>query len=205
MKETDIKKGAEIEAEHLESLKKYLKPGVNLKTVARTIAKDHLNENKDYYNTLKAIGLKDSKSNYAIHKTAPPYNKEGKTNFNIRNKPGVYIIYKLTASGRQALKYVGFSRSDVYKALYRHLQEWKDPKQTRVTFKQYNNIRVKVIYCKNGQIAKKLEGALILKYKPLRNINKYADFIIDESERKILKELGQIKPGIYELEGDLPF
>lgn len=150
-------------------------------------------------------GLSETRTPFVVHKASAPYNKEGKTTFNIRNKPGVYLIYKKTASGRQALKYVGFSRSDVYKALYRHLQEWKDPSQTRITFKQYNNLLVKVIYCRSGEIAKKLEGALILKYKPIRNINKYKDFITDETDRALLKKLGQIKPGIYELEGDLPF
>lgn len=205
MNKKDIEKGATIEAEHLKSLKKYLKPGVNLKNVARTIAKDHIKEDKNYYNKLAKSTLSETRTPFVIHKAKPPYNAEGKTNFNIRNKPGVYIVYKKTASGRQALKYIGFSRTDVYKALYRHLQSWEDPKQTRITFKQKNNLLVKVIYCKNAETAQKLEGALILKYKPLQNINKYKDFIIDETERKLLKQLGQIKPGIYEMEGDLPF
>ena len=149
--------------------------------------------------------MNKTRTPFVVHKTKPPYDSKGKTTFNIRGKPGVYIIYKKTASGREALKYVGFSRTDVYKALYRHLQNWDDPKQQRITFKNLAGIVVKVIYCKNSQTAKKLEGALILKYKPIRNINKYSDFIIDESEKELLKQLGQIKPGIYEYKEDLPF
>lgn len=204
MNKADLKKGTKIELEHSKSLKKYLKPGVKLKDVARDIAKDHLKESPQYYKKLALIetGLKDeNKINLVVNKALPPYNNKGKTTFNIRNKPGVYLIYK-----NSELLYVGFSASDVYKALYRHLQEWNDPKQQRVTYKQIKGIKVRVVYTRTGAKARSLEEALILKHKPPHNINKYDGFIMDNQNKDVLKEFTESpKDSIYMEPGDLPF
>lgn len=138
--------------------------------------------------------------NFAIDKKRPPYNDSGKTNFNIRNKPGVYLIYK-----GADIVYIGFSASDVYKALYRHFQKWKDKRQQRIVFDNLKGITVRVVYCKNGSKARSLEGALIIKHRPELNINKYEGFITDEKEKALLKELDNTHPGIYIYKGDLPF
>lgn len=153
----------------------------------------------------KRTSLKDSKLKFVVHKTFNPYDEKGKPAFKIRNKPGVYLIYqKSKKTGKNIVKYVGFSRTDLYKTMYRHLQSWADPTQYRATFNP-NNVTVKVIYTDNGTTAKRLEGALILKYSPIRNINKYDGFILDEKEKAMIKDLEETQPGIYTYSGDLPF
>lgn len=202
MNKTELKKGTAIELEHSKSLAKFLKKGVRISEVAKAIASDHLQEDKNYYKKLALIepGLKD-KPGLIVQKALTPYLENGKTRFNIRNKPGVYLIYK-----SRSLVYVGFSASDVYKALYRHLQEWNDPTQQRITYKDLKKITVRVVYTKTGSKARQLEEALILKHKPPHNINRYDGFIMDEANKKALQEFTDApKEGIYNYAGDLPF
>lgn len=199
---SQLKKGTLIELEHSKSLKKFLKPGVKMKDVAKAIATDHLKEDENYYNlAILKPGLKDNKPSLVVQKALSPYLDNGKTRFSIRNVPGVYLIYK-----NKELVYVGFSASDVYKALYRHLQSWTDKHQQRITFKSEKGITVRMVYTSSGAKAKQLEGALIIKHKPPLNINKYDGFITDEKEKQLLKEFESApKEGIYQFEGDLPF
>ena len=51
--ESAIKKGTEIEMEHAETIKKFMRDGVSVKEVARAIAIDHLEESPTYYEDLK--------------------------------------------------------------------------------------------------------------------------------------------------------
>lgn len=200
---SQLEKGTLIELEHSKSLKKFLKPGVSMKAVAKAIATDHLKEDKNYYKKLSLIepGLKEKNPGFVVQKAQTPYLDNGKTRFNIRNVPGVYLIYK-----NSELVYVGFSASDVYKALYRHLQSWNDKHQQRITFKSEKGITVRMIYTNSGAKARKLEGALIIKHKPPLNINKYDGFITDESEKKLLKDLEEAKiHSVLNSEEDLPF
>lgn len=197
-----LKIGTAIELEHSKSLGKFLKPGVRIIEVAKAIASDHLREDKNYYKNREKIetGLSD-KTTLVVNKAQSPYLENGKTRFNIRNKPGVYLIYK-----SRSLVYVGFSASDVYKALYRHLQEWNDPNQQRITYKNLKNITVRVVYTKTGTKARQLEEALILKHKPPHNINRYDGFIMDEKNKEALNEFNAApKDEIYQYAGDLPF
>ena len=92
-------------------------------------------------------------------KIKPPYLPNGKTAFKKRNSAGVYLIYK-----HSELKYVGYSGSDVYKAMYRHFQEWND-KQIRIVYNP-KEVKVRVIYCNSKTTAANLEKALIIKRKP---------------------------------------
>jgi len=122
----------------------------------------------------------------AIKKTKlkKPYNENGKTNFKIRHKAGVYLIFK---AGE--IRYIGFSRTDVYKALYRHFQTWKDPIQQRITYKNIKGIKVRVVYCNTPKDADRLEKALIIKMQPPDNIDKYwINNETDEKENKIYSE-----------------
>lgn len=91
-----------------------------------------------------------------------PYTN-GKTTFPKRNTPGVYLIKK-----DGVVRYVGMSRTDVYKTLYRHFQSWDDPRQIRVVYKYLKGISVRVVYTTPDQ-ATKLESALIIKLKPTDN------------------------------------
>lgn len=202
MNKTELEKGTRIELEHSKSLSKFLKRGVNINAVAKAIARDHLKEDSQYYKKLGIVeGLKDTKQNLVVQKALPPYNEKGKTTFNLRNQSGVYLIYK-----NNTLQYVGFSRTDVYKALYRHLQRWNDPTQQRIVFNDLKGITVRMVYTKSGAMAQRLEGALIIKHKPPLNINRYDGFILDEKEKNTLEEFNEApKEGIYQYKGDLPF
>jgi hypothetical protein len=98
----------------------------------------------------------------------PPYNTKGDTNFPTRNVPGVYLIYTST----EAPVYVGFGAKDVYKALYRHFQQWDDPTHTRAVYAKRGGATVRVIYTRTASQAQRLEEALIVKHRPRDNPNK---------------------------------
>lgn len=116
----------------------------------------------------------------------PPYNKEGKANFPARNKSGVYLIYK-----GENLTYIGHSKTDLYKTMYRHFQSWEDKTQVRISYKQNSLYKVRVVYC-SPMNAVKLERALIIKYKPKDNPEKYDLFSLKESDKEIIKEVQQM-------------
>lgn len=99
-------------------------------------------------------------------------------------RPGTYLIYR---SGR--LIYVGFSSYNVYKTLYRHFQSWYDPRQIRVTYdKNDPNIKVRVIYTTAAR-ARKLEKAIIIKYQPKDNPDKYENYLdLNRQESKVIEE-----------------
>jgi excinuclease UvrABC nuclease subunit len=123
-----------------------------------------------------------------------------KTVFNIKNTPGVYMIYK----GKKLL-YVGFSGSNLYKTMYRHFQSWNDPTQIRVTYDPFK-IKVCVIYTETAEEADILEKALILKYKPKDNPILYKGFEADKDEKKIFKIFtNEQENPVVNYAGDLPF
>jgi hypothetical protein len=62
MNKKELAKGAKVEMEHAETIKKFMKKGVSVKTVARSIAKDHLSESPNYYKQLAKIEGKFEKS-----------------------------------------------------------------------------------------------------------------------------------------------
>lgn len=99
-------------------------------------------------------------------KYLPPYTDTGRTTFPARQRPGVYVIKK---AGR--LRYIGYSRSDVYKALYRHFQAWNDSSrpEPRVVYRNLTDVRVRVIYTDSPAQASRLERALIIRFTPPDN------------------------------------
>lgn len=119
-------------------------------------------------------------------KSQPPYNKDGKTNFRYTaGKSGVYLIYR---DGK--LVYIGSSKSDVYKTMYRHFQAWNDPTQVRVTFQKQLNRRkflCRVVLATPRQ-SERLERALIVKHKPQYNTLKYLLFSESTEEKKAVSK-----------------
>lgn len=142
-------------------------------------------------------------NNLYKQKLSAPYkieNGKKKTVFNIRFKAGVYMIFK-----RSKIVYIGFSGSDVYKALYRHFESWNDKTQIRITYDP-NKVKVRLIYCRTYIQADRLEKALILKYKPKDNPNKYIQFEADDKEKEILTEfIDTDTQPVAEFNQDLPF
>lgn len=108
-----------------------------------------------------------------VFKFRPPYQKNGKTTFPERERPGVYIIKE-----DNKIVYVGFSSNNLYRTMYRHFQRWHHRFQPVVTYS--NRIKekaytVRVIYCTPKQ-ADKLEKMLIKKYQPRDNDLSYIDY-----------------------------
>ena len=122
-------------------------------------------------------------------------------NFPIRNKPGAYIIFE----GKKVI-YVGYGKN-VYMAMYRHFYPYRDKlPQSRVYFENKEKLKCQVIYTKTASQAHKLEIALIFKYNPPLNLNKYKGFEADESEKKILTEYYLTPSKDIEIyKGDIPF
>jgi len=136
------------------------------------------------------------RSPYFLH----PFFMGKKTSFPDRKKAGVYLIYK----GKK-LHYVGFSKGDVYKALYRHFQSWRDKTQIRITYNP-DAVKVRVVYCNNATTAGRLEKALIIKYKPIDNPQQYSiKYDIDEKELEVLKIYIQTKEIDYTKDENFPF
>lgn len=140
-------------------------------------------------------------------KKKPPFYKNPlkmarSTSFPIRNESGVYIVYI-----KNKIVYVG-SGKDVYISMYRHFYPYNDSDiQKRTYFKKLDGLKVSVIYTKTQAIARKLEAALIIKYKPKNNTNTFDDFELDTSDKKLLVDLyEQPLVDIQQYKGeDLPF
>lgn len=115
----------------------------------------------------------------------PPYTADGKTNFrHINKKAGVYII-KSKRTGD--IVYIGHSKTNLYRTMYRHFQSWDDPLQRRVVYKQKNNYLVRVVFTSPAR-AEKLERGLIAKYKPKDNPYKIGPIDLDEADKRQVAE-----------------
>jgi len=118
-------------------------------------------------------------------KFLPPYFKDKgefkcSLKFTETDRAGVYMI-KSERSGK--VVYIGMSKSSLYKALYRHFQQWNDRTQYRATFSK-TGYTIRIILCTPTQ-AEKLERALIAKHKPESNAQQFERESILE---KILNE-----------------
>lgn len=126
------------------------------------------------------------KSQFVKLRAATPYNAKGGTNFPfLINKTGVYQIKE---NGK--LVYVGYSAENLYKTMYRHFQKWNHRGQVVVTYAdrmQQNRYTVQVTLCSPAK-AMKLEKALILRYVPRDNPNKYKGFTATKSETELFND-----------------
>jgi alkanesulfonate monooxygenase SsuD/methylene tetrahydromethanopterin reductase-like flavin-dependent oxidoreductase (luciferase family) len=133
-------------------------------------------------------------SDHKRTKLLPPYQEDGTTTFPLRNQPGVYLIYRERSgmlSTERELRYVGFSASDTYKALYRHFQVWNDRqadaglRSERTVFKVRSGIKVRVIYTRTAAQARELEKALIIKHRPPSNPDKLELYELTEHGQQL--------------------
>lgn len=100
-----------------------------------------------------------------------------------RRRPGVYMI-KVNGT----LRYIGYSGTHVYKTLIRHFQAWDDPRQVRITYPRATYVTARVIYTNTARQAAALEKALIIKYQPTDNPEKYRQAVLDLEEKEIINE-----------------
>lgn len=134
--------------------------------------------------------LSNKKGIGAIEKTKfnAPYTNR-KTNFsNAKNKSGVYIIKK-----ENEVVYVGHSKSNLYKTLYRHFQEWNHPYQKVTTYSQRQNYKVRIIFTTPEQ-AVRLEAYLVNKYKPVDNDHKLIKYDDSKTGKKEYQKMMEAAP-----------
>jgi excinuclease UvrABC nuclease subunit len=123
-----------------------------------------------------------------------------KTACNIRNVAGTYLIYDLDDN----LIYVGYSKNNLYRTLYRHFQQWNDS-QYRAVYDPAA-VKVRVVYTNSGTQAHSLEIALIIKFRPRDNENKYLEYTTERKEDLILETfLNSDTQPVAEFKEDLPF
>lgn len=96
---------------------------------------------------------------------------------------GVYLIYQ-----SEKLVYVGYSGTQLYSTFTRHFQSWDDPRQVRVTYTKGESMKARILYTNTARQAEALEKALILKYKPRDNPNKYESYQLSAYDKKQLDE-----------------
>ena len=121
------------------------------------------------------------------------------TTFNIRGVAGVYLIYD-----NEELVYVGYSGNNLYRTLYHHFTQWNDNKQYRAIYSEKHVVRV--VYCKTAAQAANLEKALIIKFQPRDNEQKYSEYTTEPKEDRALVEFldSDVQP-IVEYKGDIEF
>ena len=137
-------------------------------------------------------------------KSAPvtAYDNNGRPRFKERGRPGCYII---TKNGKTL--YVGHSKRDIYKTLYRHFQSWNDRTQVRVTYNPNDTaIKVRIIYTNTPAQAATLERALIIKREPRDNPQKLLNYTTTEREETIYEQFTHLPTEtIKTFEGETPF
>lgn len=122
----------------------------------------------------------EKKIKFSLIGQKPPYDKNGKTNFpSTWAKKGVYIIYE-----NNIVVYVGSSRYNLYKTMYRHFESWHNIIQKVVTYKnRQKKYKVEVFECGFKDVLT-LETRFILKYKPRDNKNKLERVKSKKTEKK---------------------
>jgi predicted methyltransferase len=128
----------------------------------------------------------------SVTKFANPYNGNKTTFRNTVNKSGVYLIKE-----NGIIVYIGYSKTNLYRTLYRHFQQWNHKYQEVITYVNKlnrNRYTVRVVLCSPTR-AEKLEAALIQKYNPRDNYMKLKKYEIDpEAGKKEVEEYYSIKP-----------
>jgi hypothetical protein len=96
-----------------------------------------------------------------------PYKENGKTTKRFSyKKSGIYLIREKES---KILVYVGMSKVNTYKALYRHFNKWVDCPQ-RNTYLNKNNYEVRIILTEKASI---LERRIIKFFNPRDNNERY--------------------------------
>lgn len=116
---------------------------------------------------------------------------------------GVYLIRHIRT---QTIVYVGSSSTQLKKTIYRHFQTWND-KQPRRVYPKQGHYQIRFFKCTAEQAAK-LEAALIAKYQPKDNLDKFKNLPAAEKTSGLIlykraKAAAQLKKEEY-LE-DAPF
>lgn len=124
-------------------------------------------------------------------KFLPPYKKEGKTTFPAtRGRSGVYLIKEAAQ-----LVYIGMSSTNLYRTLYRHFETWNADQEVTSYKKRLTKYKytVRIVLCSPAQ-AVRLERALIIKYKPRDNHERYKNYKKTPADVKVVHEFSTQVP-----------
>ena len=115
----------------------------------------------------------------------------GKINTELKLNSRPYGVYLIKRGGE--VKYIGHSSTQLYKTITRHFQSWEDRQQIRVTYPK-EGTTVRIIYTNTPLQARQLEKALIIKHRPVDNPNKYEQYSLDLSDKKLIKQVEEEAP-----------
>ena len=114
----------------------------------------------------------------------------------LKGRSGVYAIY---SKGSAKARYIGHSKSNLYKTITRHFQSWSDPRQARVSYQDTGGDYLFRAVTTTPARAEKLERALIIKQRPIDNPNKLELYTLQDLTKAEAKYLSEVE------EGDMPF
>jgi len=112
-----------------------------------------------------------------MDKWETPYKNERTTKGFTVKKTGVYLI---RSKETKRLLYVGMSKSCLYKAMYRHFQEWNDRRCYRIVYLNRDDYEVRIILVDFSRVDY-IERRLIRVLNPQDNRERYENEDFEES------------------------
>lgn len=111
-------------------------------------------------------------------KFSDPYNGNSTSITHLRHDKPQSGVYFIKSKRTDEIVYIGFSKGNLYKTIYRHFQRWVDTSREVKTRFTYNKTgyQVRVIFTTPHR-AEYLEKYLILKMKPRDNKLKYDSYL----------------------------
>lgn len=122
------------------------------------------------------------------------YKNEKVTFSKLKGKRGIYFIISKRSN---AVRYVGFSGSDIYKTALRHFESWKDRTQVRVTYNR-TGYKLKFFIFPNTATREQIhryERILIRAIKPKDNPIMYKEpiYTATDENAKIKREIAKLE------------
>jgi hypothetical protein len=132
-KKDQLKKGTEHEMEHIDTIREFKKEGVSDREVAQAIAKDHLDEDENYYEELEKMessrklseAIKDFEKHKGYRRNSPKFKHGGYMGEN-DSKEIVHITFNSDVDAvirdKQG-KYIGeskFAKETIHKFTFKH-------------------------------------------------------------------------------------
>lgn len=114
------------------------------------------------------------------------YNKDKTTKRFAYRKPGIYFIREKST---KLIVYIGMSKVCVYKACYRHFEEWNDYREKRIVYYNRKNYEIRTIICENPEDAVIFEKRLIIFFKPRDNSIRYKTYLEERLNNNINEEV----------------
>ena len=189
-KKQELKRGTEHEMEHVDSISKFKKKGVSDKEVAQAIAKDHLEEDENYYIELDKMessrklseALKDFEKHTGYRKNANKFRHGG---YMGESREVVHIVFNEDFNAvirKENGKYVSeskFPKDSIFKFTFKH----NDGKNSTLEFANTGAY----IIVPNNKI--NIVGFNEHKYGNGGSVKPYQSIPLNENDKQIMKLL----------------